>query len=54
MSYNNGGRTENKSPHIAEHPGEKGVCKEQSMWHEEEEETLLEENVMKNTKPNHN
>ena len=38
MSYNTPGRTANESPHIAEHPGEKDFCKEQGMWHEEEEE----------------
>ena len=38
MSSNTPGRTANESPHIAEHPGEKEFCKEQGMWHEEEEE----------------
>ena len=38
MSYNNPGRSANETPNIAEHPGEKVICKEQSMWHEEEEE----------------
>ena len=38
MSYNNPGRSANETPNIAEHPGEKVICKEQSMWHEEEKE----------------
>ena len=41
MPYNKPGRIANESPHIAEHPGEKGFCKEQSMWHEEEERTVF-------------
>ena len=31
MSYNNPGRTTNKSPHFGEHPGEKVFCREQCM-----------------------
>ena len=46
LSYNSPGRTANESPHIVE------VCREQSMWHEEEEEeeTAFGENLMKNIK----
>ena len=36
MSYNKPGRTVNETPHIAEHPGEKIICREQSMWHKVE------------------
>ena len=38
MSYNIPGRTANETPHIAEHPGEKIICREQSMWLKEGEE----------------
>ena len=38
MSYINPGKTANETPHIAEHPGEKVICREQSMCYEEEEE----------------
>ena len=38
MSYNYTGRTANESPHITKHPGEKGFCREQSMWHEGDDE----------------
>ena len=41
MSYTKPGRTANETPHIAEHPGEKIICREQSMWHEEEEKTAF-------------
>ena len=41
MSYNNPGRTANESPHISEHPGEKVFSREQSMWHEEEEQNCF-------------
>ena len=53
MSYNNPGRTEKEPQQIAEHPGEKVFCNEQSMWHEEEEEeeeTAFGQNLMKNIK----
>ena len=41
----------NESPHIAEHPGEKGFCREQSMWHEEDDEkTAFGRDQVKNTK----
>ena len=39
--YNKPGKTANETPHIAEHPDEKVICREQSMWHEEEEKTAF-------------
>ena len=41
MSYNNPCRTENESSQIAEHPGEKVICREQCMWHEEGAKTAF-------------
>ena len=40
-SNNKPRRTANETSHIAEHPGENIVCREQSMWHEEEEKTAF-------------
>ena len=38
MSYNYPGKTAKKSAYITEHPGEKGFCREQSMWHKADDE----------------
>ena len=46
MSYNPG-RSANETPHIAQYPGEKIICKEQSMWHEEKKRIQV---LMKNIK----
>ena len=41
MSYNNPGRTASETPYIGENPGEKVIHREQSMWHEDEENTTF-------------
>ena len=55
MPHNNPGRTANENSHIAEHPGENVICREQSMWQKEEEEkTALGENQYSNNPKNIN
>ena len=34
MPYSYPGKTSSESTHITKHPGEKGFCKEQNIWHE--------------------
>ena len=51
MSYNYPLKTANESAHITKHPGEKGFCREQSIWHEGDDgKQLLGENQIKNIK----
>ena len=38
ISYNYPGKTANESAYITKHPGEKGFCREQSMWHAGDDE----------------